>query len=644
MKEFLEWLLKLLATLGGGPVKPPPPTEDCFTREAATAEVEKLYVEIHGRSMGPDGVSFVDSLVNCDETVESVDVLIRESTEHRTRSESTVRGLFVEVLRRDPGPKVPEGAWLTGGSTTGADNGALGYVRDFQLGNKTAEDIRAELLGSEEHKKLPQVPEAAAFEVNGTHINEPGQDQLGRHMPLSISFFYALSTGIPRGRFVETVDNLAGKVQEARLSMSTFTWGNPVGEPEVVPFKTGTLHEGHSNRLDPNFLREMIWRVDYMLASGIRPQITVFWGGFQPLFKDGDDVRDSAMKKFLTDLITPFKGYPVKWEIMNEADHGHHLNFVGISRRRQIIRDMIRHAKGIDPDSHWGVSDGGHPPHEFLDERKTAWIVESKEHGGHVLTVPHKPKEILFDANGEPKRPTKNKGAHYFDYHAIAELDDWKVHFPRDMVEVGGIPRWCRGLWHLNGESFEFQKHHPGKGYGQNDENVFHQMPDDVREWHRPSSHDPTDWRMVGLMAYVSATARSCTTYHTHKGFFCRPGAGSDPVIDKVAPAFAGALEGFQHQGQVSFNTGWTGSPVTEYSGAYKCHILRSGDGRDMLIVVLNPNQGSLALKVDKAYTAEIREITGEIVRITDIPSGTSRLSLPAMSWDHAAIIRLRAK
>lgn len=642
MRAFFEWLLRLLRLLGGG--KSTPPTEDCFTREAATAEIEKLYIEIHGRNLDPGGAGFIDSLVNCDETVESVEHLIRQSPEHRSLSESTVRDLFAEVLRRDPGPKAPEGAWITGGSLTPPDNGALGYVRDFQSGVKTADVIRDELLASEEYKTLPQTPPASAFEVNGTHLNEKGPEQRGRHMPVSISLFYALSTGIPRGRYVETIDNLAGKVQEARFSMSTFTWGNPVGEPEVVPFKAGTLHEGRSNRLDPAFLREMIWRVDYALAAGIRPQITVFWGGFQALFRDGDDVREASMKKFITDLVTPFKGYPVKWEIMNEIDHGAHLNFVGITRRTEILRDMIRHAKDIDPDSHWGVSDGGHPPHEFLDERKTAWIVESREFGGHVLTPPHKPKDVLMGSDGKPLRPTKNTGPFYFDYHQVRELDDWKVHFPRDMVEVGGIPRWCRGLWHLGGESHEFARKHAGMGYGQNDENVFHQMPEDKAEWDRGASKDPTDWRMVGLTAYVSATARSCTTYHTHKGFFCRPGAGSDPVIDKVAVAFAGALDGFNHQGQVSLNTGWAGSPVTEYTGAYKCHVLQGGGKRDFLFVVLNPNQGSLALNLDKAYTAEVREVTGEVVRVVDVPSGTSRFALPAMSWDHAAIIRLRAK
>lgn len=583
LRKILEFLLKLFGGNGGNGGG----GEECYKRSEAEEIVRELYLEVLGREPDPGSEGYVRRLIDCSASREDVEESLRGSEEMKGRSEKIVRDIYRELLRRDPGPVEPGGPWV--------DPGAYGYVEAFIQGDFTEDGIRAAIKESDEYKNLPKTLPAKPFRIDGSALYEPENDRL--YMPLSISLFYAPSLGIPRGRVTKTLDALAGKVQEARFSMSTFTWGNDQGEPEVIPFKPGDRHEGYSNEISPAFLDELEWRARYAMKVGVRPQITLFWGGFQPMFRRGNDVDLPAMKSFVRATMERSKNLPgVKWEIMNEADHGHHLAYVGDARRKEIISEIIRFAKSINPEAHFGVSDGG------------------RDAGENEL---------------------------YFDYHRLEVLDDWKVHYPRDKVEVRGIPRWCRGLWHLNGEGHEFAKHHNGKAYGQNDENIFLQTEAEHNQY--PYGGSTRDWRMVVSSWYVAATARSCSTAHTQKGFFCREGAGEDPAIKLGGPAYIDALKDFAHRGQASLNAGWPDSPITEFETCFKAFALAGGDNRrTMLFAVLDPKQGKLKLNLKRKYRYTVREITGEVKKTGEL-EGRTELRLPPMNYPKAAVVRLDA-
>ena len=448
----------------------------------------------------------------------------------------------------------------------------------------------------------PPIKSVTKPQIIDARIHEP---ETGRDMlPISISLFYGLSLGIDRARFTATIDGLKGKVQEARLSMSTYGWGNDAGEPEVDPFLEGT------NKINPVFLDEMEWRIDYMTNAGIRPQVTLFWGGFKEKFVRSTVnklLKDRAIEDFERAAMRRLRDHPactVEW--MNEIDHGHHMAFMGHAGRVEVLRRHIPFCKEEHPDALIGVSDGGHQP---VDE------------DGNLV-------------NGE--------GGTYFAYHSIPELDFWNVHFPRDKVEVERIPRWCRGLWHLSGEFFEFRQEHPGKGYGRNDENIFLQTPEQHQQW--PYNNSTRDWRMYLLQMYVALTAKAPTTIHSMAGFFCWPEAGTEPVVDIGARAFTKLLEGVPLNNLESYNSEWTGSPVRGYAGPFKAFSLVSGDDRaSIIITVLNPREGTLTLDLrDKRYTLEAFEITGERIEEASIgPGERVTYTLPPTNWEHGCILKL---
>jgi hypothetical protein len=627
MKKILEWILDFLKGIGGGGNGGN--GGNGMSREEATQEVTKLYVEILHRDIDEGATGYIDSLVSGEMTVDQVEHELRGSAEKRLMCEKAVRDIYVELLGRDPGPLPGETEWR--------DPGALPYVDDLQWGRKTERQIRDEIKDSEEYKNKPKVLPARAFRVEGTHLFEPTNNR--RYMPLSISLFYGLSLGISRQRFVDTVDGLSGKLQEARLSMSTFTWDNDQGEPEVIPFEPGDLHRGYSNKISQEFLYEMDTRLLYMFGKGVRPQVTIFWGGVQPMFRQGDGVKWNAMKDFMRPLMVMGQRHPaIKWEIINEAGHGHHWAYMGRTKRHNLIRDCARFCREVYPGVHLGVSDGGHGPREWLSEKDWVDVVESKEYGGLVLSRKGK---VLMDGD-RPIRPKENTTGSYFDYHSIRELSDWKVHYPRDQVLSDGIPRWSRGMWHLSGEAHNFAQKHPDMGYGQNDENIFLQTQEEHNQY--PYGGATTDWKMVVSSWYVALCAKSCSTAHTHKGFFCRAGAGEDPAIKLGGPAYQEALKDFEFQGQASLNTGWKDSPIKSFDGPFKAFALVGGaNRRTMIFTVLNPRQGKLRLDLKRVYGVEVREITGEIRKKATVQAGVQDFHLPKMTTEHTAIVRLTA-
>lgn len=527
-------------------------------------------------------------------TADAIEAKLRDSPEARETAEKLVRGLYLEILGRDPGPATEGGVWV--------DPPARDYAEDFRTGVKTEEVIADELRDSEEYRSRPAVRPSRPPSIEGAAL----LDGDSRALPLGISLFYGLSLGIPRERFQTVVDELSSaSVRECRLSMSTFTWGNEQGVPEVNPFKPGSVHEGFSNEVSQEFLNEMDARLDYAVSRGVRPQLTLLWGGFQPMFVENRGLkrlRENALGKYLRAVCERLRNHPaVTVEIMNEIDHGHHLGFLTRDERKEFLKEWISFCKEIVRDTLFAVSDGGHPPR-----------------GG---------------SEGDP----------YFDYHDVAELDYWNVHFPRDEVAVEGIPRWCRGIWHLNGEWHFFQSGHGGRGgYGRNDENMFLQTEEDRRLW--PYRNATLDWRMYGLHLYVAAMAKAASTIHNQSGFFCRPGVGSEPIM-KVARAYAAVMKDFSLDGLSSFNASWRDSPVEAFDGPFKAFALAGGpDRRDILITVLNPREGTLTLDLKRDYEARVYEVTGEERKHERLPAGKTPLKLPAMDWPHGAVVRLAAE
>jgi hypothetical protein len=572
------------------------PCQPVMTRTQAEELVKAAFLEVLRRDpfhpFDSGAYDHVFALMH-GTTPDEVEATLRESAEAREKAEDLVRGLYRELFGRDPGPEQPGGPWV--------DPPARAYAEDFRAGVKSEEDIRTELRSSEEYVARPAVHPSRAPSIEGTSLIE--RDTGERSLPLGISLFYGLSLGVPRDRFQTVVDELASaQIRECRLSMSTFTWGNEQGVPEVIPFKPGSVHDGFSNEVSEAFLNEMEWRLDHAVSRGVRPQLTLLWGGFQPLFVQNRSVRENALGKYLRAVCERLRSHPaVTIEIMNEIDHGHHLGFLTLEGRKEFLKKWVSACKEILPDALFSVSDGGHAPR-----------------GG-------------------------GEGDAYFDYHDVPEIDYWNVHFPRDEVAVEGIPRWCRGIWHLNGEWHFFQSGHGGRGgYGRNDENMFLQTEEDHREW--PYRNSTRDWRMYGLHIFVAATAKAATTIHNQSGFFCRPGVGSEPVM-KVARCYAAVMKDFSLEGSSSLNASWRDSPVESFDGPFKAFTLVGGpDRRDILVTVLNPREGTLTLDLKREYEARVYEITGEERKRERLPAGKTTFRLPPTEWPHGCIVRLAAE
>jgi hypothetical protein len=438
--------------------------------------------------------------------------------------------------------------------------------------------------------------------VKGNTLAESSTGWSG--LGLGISLFYA--PAVPREEYVRVIDELAAAgIDFARFAGSTLTWGNGQGRPEVIPFRAGRHPYypedpevgGWTNEPDPAFFDELAWRLDYASGKGVRVQYTVFWGAFAPMFMGPNGLRREPAKLFLQYAASRLAAFPEHiLEIINEADHGHHMASLGREGRIVALTDMARWIREVHPTAVITVSDGGRQP--------------------------------------------ETEGAPYFDYHEIAELDYWNVHFPRDTLEVEGIPRWARGVWHLYGDRDEFAARHPGKGYGRNDENIFLQTEEDRESW--PYRSSTLDWRMYANMMWVSTVAGVGFTLHSQKGFFARPGLTSDPIFEAIA-ALRSITAGFAFAGARSYNATWAGSPIRAYEGSFKAFALVAQDRTDMLLHVLNP-QGTLSLRLDHegmratAYDPTTGRVLGEM----DVPAGDSVLALPPAGYEHGMTLRIR--
>lgn len=578
--------------------------EPCYTEEEARQIVHDLYFKVLDREPDEEAQGYVDSLIDCSVTPADVEKSLRESDEHRRNSEMLIRNIFTDMLYRDPGPPEPEGEWITGGSGSPADNGALGYVDDYQWGRKTEEQIRAEIKESDEYKEKHKFQASRAAVVVNRWLREP-QEPARNTLPLSISLFYALALGLDRGYYETVINNLAGKVSEARFNMSTLGWGKE-GEqraPAVIPWLPGDMLDGYGNKVNPAFLDEMEHRLDYAVSRGVRPQLTLFWGGFQALFvkhKGMKTFHENAMKDYLRKTCERLKNHPaVNVELMNEINHGAHCHFLGLPGRKEFIQQWGTFIKGILPNHLLSVSDGGNQP---------------------------------------------NDDGNYFYYHSVPVLDHWNVHFPRDEVSVEGFPRWARGVWHLNGEFHAFHQKHPGKGYGRNDENMFLQTPADHAEW--PYRQSTRDWKMYGSQIFVSLCAGAPTTIHNQSGFLLgqskaqgnRPDFPNTEPIFKVAKFYQDVTRDFPWQGMTPYNAGWGGSPVREFDNSFKAFSLVGQQWKSIIVTVLSP-KGSLTMNLkDGKYKFTVYEITGETKKSGKMESG--KLQLPAMNYKKCAVIR----
>lgn len=505
---------------------------------------------------------------------------------------------------------------------------------------------------------VPNAQAARICEAKARWLREP-ENPVRNFIPLGNSLFYALGAGMPREHYSRVIDNLASVgIGEGRFSMSTLGWGEngPDSQqaPAVIPFIKGDNPGfwGYSRKINPTFLDEMEWRLDYAVRRGVRPQLTLFWGAFQQMFIDesnGPDTtfHEGAMRDYLQAICERLKDHPqVNVELFNEINHGDHLYMLGRAGRRQFIRK-------------WGG---------FVKDR-----------------LP----DNLLCVSGENVDKNGKEGGYNFAYHDVDELDYWNVHFDRSKKPaVEGFEPWVRSTWHLNELSHQFRQHNPGQGYGRNDEPMFLQTEAQNQEW--PYRWSTLDWEMYGVSIFVTLCAGVGTTIHNQGGFFLgyskkanssalgwyldnfdvaeshkipssnkvREGAflsATDPRaarkmdpdfpltedIYKVTRFYRDVLDGFNLASCVPYNAEWTGSPVRELGDSFKAFSLVGKNGDNILITVLNP-KGILKLDLAHKYSVRVYEITGEDVMNGELPQGSIQMELPRMQkFKKCAILRL---
>lgn len=582
-----------------------------MSRIAAEVLVRDIYESVLGRNpfanpYDPGAYDWVMGFMYHDVTVVEAEKTIRGSRESALRAERIVRELYLELLGRDPGPEDDGNSW--------ADPAALAYVEDFRLGKKTEEQMRVEIMLGPEYLERHSRKRATRPEVLDNVLHDTGTAR--KEFELGISLFYAMSR--TREEYVSVLDELklAG-IRQVRLAGSTFTWDNPVGRENVIPFRPGTTYvhkegvdknKGVDPAADPAHLAELSWRLEMLVERGMRAQYTIFWGGMQPLFttgpngkpghppgEGGRDIIWERVQTYLEDIARFFAKHPEHTlEIINECDHGHHLGKIGQSGRNEFLRRCANIIRLYHPQAVITASDGGRTP-EF---------------------------------EGDP----------YFRYNDVKELDYWNVHYPRDEVSVEGIPRWCRGSWHLYQDRDPFRKAHGGRGgYGRSDENIFLTTQAEFEKWgYRGGTRD---WQMYGTMLWVTTMAGAGLTLHTFKGFFCEPGLTNDDIF-RVVRGWNTITEDFDWHTAQSFNAGWVKSPVKGYDGAFKAFSLVSGGGKSILVTVLNPKPGVLYFNLDRERVATVYEIDGEPRGQWTIGPG-AELWLPEPKYQHALIVRL---
>ncbi len=208
-------------------------------------------------------------------------------------------------------------------------------------------------------------------------------------------------------------------------------------------------------------------------------------------------------------------------------------------------------------------------------------------------------------------------------------------------MSVEGIPRWCRGSWHLYQDRDAARSAHPGKGgYGRSDENIFLTTDAEFERWNYRGS--TRDWRLYGTMLWVTTIAGVGVTLHTHKGFFCEPGLTRDPIFG-VVKALRDVAKDFPWHGASSFNASWTGSPVKAFDGPFKVFSLASGDRKDVLVTALSPKEGTITFDLPSRFSVAVHEMTGELRLQGEVGPDQSTLRLPAAINPTALVLRLTA-
>ncbi|MHA2337478.1 MAG: DUF4214 domain-containing protein [Candidatus Hodarchaeales archaeon] len=511
-------------------------------------------------------------------TLRDLEDSLRNSEECFEKSKATVTEIYNELLGRDPDPA------------------AYDYFVDLQLGVKTEEEIREEIKQSEEYKDKVQTKASTVSVIDNVLMDVQVER---KEFELGISLFYAMSSDVTRTDYLSVINELAThRIRQVRFAGSTFTWDNPLKKANVIPFKSGNTYihdegldkgKGVDPIPDQKHFEELSWRLNELANKGIRAQYTVFWGGMKPLFtNDGRSIKWKRVETYLGYVARFFANRRAHTiEVINEADHGHHLARLGQDGRVEFLKRCCQIIRKYYPSAVITASDGG-------------------------------------------RQPT-NEGAPYFAYHEVQGLDYWNVHFPRDQIQVEGIPRWCRGSWHLYGDRYAFRKGHKKGGYGRSDENIFLRTEDEAKKWgYRGAT---LDWRMYGTMLWVTTMAGCGLTLHTHKGFFCEKNVTTDSIF-QIVRGWNHITDGFSWHGASSFNTGWAHSPIKEYRGCFKAFILKGHNS--ILVTVLNPNQGILYF--DKGYAGTVYEIDGDLIGSF---SKTEELSLPASKYPHALVIRM---
>lgn len=572
-----------------------------MTRIEAEEIVRAAYLRVLGRDPFPPtydagAYDYVIGLGNGELTPAEVESDLRVDVEAHVRANAVVRRLYLEVLGRDPGPPAEGEPW--------ADPEAVAYAYDFRRGVKNSEKIRSELEASPE-AKVGQ-GRATIPEVLDNVLHDTGTGR--KDLELGISLFYAMSPETTDAQFSEVVSELAAaRIRQVRLAGSTFTWDNAPKKANVIPFRRGSAYVhrekgsvdegvGVDPVVDPAHLSKLSKRLRLLTSRGIRAQYTIFWGGMQPLFtRQGAEVLWGRTGPYLLDIARFFREHPEHTiEIINEADHGHHLARLGQDGRAAFLDEAARIVRSQHPKAVITASDGGRQPAE----------------------------------EGDP----------YFAYHAVAGLNYWNVHYPRDPIMSSGIPRWSRGSFHLYGEKGEWMQAHGKGGYGRSDENIFLTTEEEFQTWQYRGS--TRDWQMYGTMLWVTTAAGAGLTLHTFKGFFCQPGLTTDPIF-RVVKAWNEILRDFPFHGASTFNTGWNGSPVKSFDGPFKAFALTSGEnGRDVLVVVLNP-AGRIVFDMDRPRTGTFYEITGEPRLAVSLKEGETSVALGKPAYEHALVLRL---
>jgi len=430
-----------------------------------------------------------------------------------------------------------------------------------------------------------------------------------------ISLFFAMSPDVSRSRYITVIDSLASAgVQEVRFAGSTYTWDNPLRMQNVIPFKDGTTYVHRTKGknsvdegkeidpvLDNKHADELAWRLNEAAKRDIVVQYTVFWGGTRAIFtsNNGKDALYNRIRPYIKSVVKVLKETPTSIiEIINECDHGHHMARLGQAGREEFLEKCAKWSRQVWPDAIITASDGGHS--------------------------------------------TK------FMYHEVKGLDYWNVHFPRDTVRVRGIPRWCRGSWHLNEVRHEWRAQHNKGGHGRSDENIFLMTAAEKKKWNYTGG--TTDWKMYSLMTWVTMMAGAGLTMHTFDGFFCKEKLTNSPVFGPFKHLLR-ITNGFEWHNASSMNATWPGSPIKDWNKRpkekdeiFKAYSLVNVRGDDILVTVLSPGiDNKLRLDLRHALNVYIYDpISGAKIGQAKAPLGESWLALPKAPYPKGLVIRMK--